>query len=507
MFPSPSSSPTQSAILQDTTNAARTSHGDRYRPSYPWLQLPTPPTHAKRPLEDDRSPSKRPRLIADETTDADEVLMKRQCTRFRRKQCSAASMMARYDLPFQSSISSRVSTRIILKSFVSSYNSDLFRCDSVDDAFLTTPYACSYSHSAKAGRTPSLAVSTEEGTVHIFDTQKRNEWDAEPPRRTLRPHVNGVYDVKWSPSDSRLATCSADRSIRISCPLTSQLLHTLEGHVSSVKRAAWHPINDSLLCSGGRDGAICIWDLRLPQNPVLKISDAHELPLKGRRSKQHVPKTVTNLVFNEDMSLISSGSSDGVLHNWDLRFLSSQSRPRSKRVTPSFCSPIDPTTQYSSRRPRGILSITAGTGPTSGLLFALAADSRIHTYDASSLTPLPINFTDPNLQVNGSFYISSAVSPCGRWLASGGGKSALLFDVSSAARPFARASSGVVLKAQLGAVHAVDWADGMVATCADDRTVRIWRPDVDTYRSCEEDPDEYKWKWSWAEDSVSKKTM
>ncbi|KAJ3723242.1 WD40-repeat-containing domain protein [Lentinula raphanica] len=336
------------------------------------------------------------------------------------------------------------------------------------------------SSAAKAGRTPSLAVSTEEGTVHIFDTQKRNEWDAEPPRRTLRPHVNGVYDVKWSPSDSRLATCSADRSIRISCPLTSQLLHTLEGHVSSVKRAAWHPINDSLLCSGGRDGAICIWDLRLPQNPVLKISDAHELPLKGRRSKQHVPKTVTNLVFNEDMSLISSGSSDG---------------------------PIDPTTQYSSRRPRGILSITAGTGPTSGLLFALAADSRIHTYDASSLTPLPINFTDPNLQVNGSFYISSAVSPCGRWLASGGGKSALLFDVSSAARPFARASSGVVLKAQLGEVHAVDWAYGMVATCADDRTVRIWRPDVDTYRSCEEDPDEYKWKWSWAEDSVSKKTM
>ncbi|KAJ3788861.1 WD40 repeat-like protein [Lentinula aff. detonsa] len=401
----------------------------------------------------------------------------------------------------------QVSTRSILQSFVSSHKSDLFRCDSVEHGFLSPPYACSYSYSAKAGKAPYLAVSTEEGAVHIFNTLKRNERDAEPVSATLQPHENGVYDVKWSPSDSRLATCSADRSTRISCPHTSQLLHTLTGHTSSVKRAAWHPSNHSLLCSGGRDGAICIWDLRIPQSsnsPVFNIFDAHEsLTFRGRRSKQYTPKTITNLIFNEDMSLVSSGSSDGVLRCWDLRFLSARSPAKLKRITPSLCSPTDPTTLHGSRRPRGILSLTAGTGPSSGLLFALAADSRIHTYAASSLTSLPINFTDPNIQANGSFYISSAVSPCGRWLASGGGKSALLFDISAAAEPFSRASPGVVLKAQLGEVYAVDWADGMVASCADDRTVRIWRPDVDTYKSCLENPDEYQWKWSWGVSSLA----
>lgn len=165
---------------------------------------------------------------------------------------------------------------------------------------------------------------------------------------------------------------------------------------------------------------------------------------------------------------------------------------------PSLCSPTDPTISHGSRRPRGILSLTAGLGPSTGLLFALGADSRIHTYSASSLTALPMSFADPNMHVNGSFYISSAVSPCGRWLATGGGGSTFLFDVAAAARPYAQALPGVELKAQLGEVYAVDWAEGMLASCADDRTVRVWRPNVNVYRNCLESPEEYKWRWNWA---------
>ena len=134
----------------------------------------------------------------------------------------------------------------------------------------------------------------------------------EPSRSTLQPHASGIFDVKWSPSDSHLATCSGDRSARISCPYTSQLLHTLNGHSASLKCVSWHPSNDSLLSTGGRDGTVCVWDLRVPENaPVFSIPDAHEaLDLKGRRPKQ-MPRSITNLVFNEEMSVISSGSSDG----------------------------------------------------------------------------------------------------------------------------------------------------------------------------------------------------
>lgn len=76
-----------------------------------------------------------------------------------------------------------------------------------------------------------------------------------------------------------------------------------------------------------------------------------------------------------------------------------------------------------------------------------------------------------------------------------------LYDASNAGRvqagPGVRA---VELKGQKGEVGAVDWAENMMASCADDGTVRIWRPDISVYRQCQEDPEEMKWSWSWATD-------
>lgn len=114
-----------------------------------------------------------------------------------------------------------------------------------------------------------------------------------------------------------------------------------------------------------------------------------------------------------------------------------------------------------------------------------------------------------SMQTN-SFYVRVAMSPCGRWLASGGARagSAFLWDVSNASRAsaFSHSSSpyrgherGVQLRGQAGDVVAVDWAaDGVLATCADDGTVRVWRADVDVHRHCVEDPEEAKWDWAWA---------
>jgi len=74
-----------------------------------------------------------------------------------------------------------------------------------------------------------------------------------------------------------------------------------------------------------------------------------------------------------------------------------------------------------------------------------------------------------------------------------------LFDVSNAYRPsHAREGAGVGFKGQVGEVGAVDWAQGMLATCADDGTVRVWRPDVEVYNHCVEKPEESKWDWSWS---------
>ena len=111
-----------------------------------------------------------------------------------------------------------------------------------------------------------------------------------------------------------------------------------------------------------------------------------------------------------------------------------------------------------------------------------------------------------------SFYVRVAVSPCGRWLACGGASgSAFVFDTSSTsssgigldARPGedgrkGKIDMGVELKGQDGEVGAVDWADGTLATCADDGTVRLWRPDLERAEICKTDPNGAGFGWSLA---------
>jgi denticleless len=158
----------------------------------------------------------------------------------------------------------------------------------------------------------------------------------------------------------------------------------------------------------------------------------------------------------------------------------------------------------------------AGSGPTAGLLFGLGNDSRIHTYDMVTLEPLSGWTTTPdtdmwsycheNMRTN-SFYVRLAMSPCGRWLASGGARDgcAYLFDVSSSSRSRVRSGiysdmrgAGIQLRGQKGEVGAVDWTPDHLATCADDGTVRLWRPDLETYRKCGAEPEEMRWGWSWS---------
>lgn len=166
-----------------------------------------------------------------------------------------------------------------------------------------------------------------------------------------------------------------------------------------------------------------------------------------------------------------------------------------------YSSPIDPTTLHGSRRSRGIISLASGSGPSAGLLFALGADSRIHTYDLPSLAARSTVYTHDKLQAN-FFYVGLSVSPCGRWLASGGsGKkgSAFLFDVENASRADSVPQHGLELQGhQTCEVSAVDWARNMLVTCIDDGTVRVWRPDLETYLDCIENPDERQWDWTWS---------
>lgn len=102
-----------------------------------------------------------------------------------------------------------------------------------------------------------------------------------------------------------------------------------------------------------------------------------------------------------------------------------------------------------------------------------------------------------------SFYVGLSLSPCGNWLACGASSpksSSFLFEVGGAGRPRGHVEFGraVELPGQKGEVGSVDWAEGCLATCADDGTIRVWRPDIEAYRHCQEEPEEAQWDWYWS---------
>jgi denticleless len=149
----------------------------------------------------------------------------------------------------------------------------------------------------------------------------------EPERFIFQPHDNGIFDIKWNLSDDLLATCSGDQTTRISCPTTATILHDLRGHTGTVKSIAWDPTHHDILSTGGRDGSVCVWDLRVAKRgrsgdngtlikPVIVIHGVHEALVKGvGRKKKIAPlaKSVTGLLYPDGVShrLISSGSFDG----------------------------------------------------------------------------------------------------------------------------------------------------------------------------------------------------
>ncbi|KAJ3562649.1 hypothetical protein NP233_g9441 [Leucocoprinus birnbaumii] len=537
MLPSPSSSPR--AILEDRLNVDVTP--PRKRKS----QLLTPPKSgavnsrkrpAKRPAQEkSRKRAKSCKTVGEgveeETEEEDPSLFE---SSDEDAPCIPSRPRRRPIFRVQSSFAStsahvfrrvEVSTRPILQSFVSSLKSDVYTCQSLRaNAFLTPPYACAYSHVAKLGGLPLLAVSTEEGTVQIINTSKRNPWDPEPVRNVLQPHENGIFDVKWDRTDTHIATCSGDQSSRITSVEKNVVTHVLRGHSSTVKTAAWDPTNDALLATGGRDGTVCLWDIRTSTSlvegvyvsePVIVIPNAHEAPTKTKSRKGSkltstpVTKAVTNIIYpsTQPYGLVSSGSSDGMLRFWDLRKPSQKSRSTKPRLPAVLYSTVlDPTTLHGSKRSRGITSLVQGTGPTSGLIFGLGYDSRIHTYSLPTLEAQPTGFSEETMQTT-SFYVGLALSPCGNWLACGASSpksSSFLFEVTGAGKVDGKPhiQRAVELRGQRGEMGAVDWADGSLATCADDGTVRVWRPDIEAYRHCTKNPADAQWDWYWSRQLV-----
>ena len=183
------------------------------------------------------------------------------------------------------------------------------------------PKKARFTYSTPPNGKIGILVPTYPTVLYIL----RLTFYAEPQRTVLAAHSNAIFDLKWHPNDEYIATASGDQSIVISSVRNENRLATLAGHTQSVKCVAWEPENGNMLCSGGRDGTILVWDLRVGEKwgnstdrrklgPCLVIPQAHKdvgtrCTPKGRK----LARSITNLIYavGKPYSIVSSGAFDG----------------------------------------------------------------------------------------------------------------------------------------------------------------------------------------------------
>lgn len=303
--------------------------------------------------------------------------------------------------------------RMLYYRWLQKQSDELSESSKLDMPFGTTPTAVEFVQ--RHEQAEELVIADATGALNLHRLLPPPSGPGVHVGRLL-VHQGCVFDIKAFDGGQRLVSCSeaigpsmclwdierAFASSSLRYEPTGLLRRFSAGHMASIKCLDVNPLTHGSTCivSGGRDGRICVWDVRgsgcsgsniCGGAPVQQVEGAHANPkaLKGRKRRKMgqgwtlglVP-SVTGVSFLGDSNFLASACSarPGILL-WDMRNLS-QPIPRAFQMANHATPGFPGLSKEAQNCPvRGIASLRFDN--TNGNLLALGVDPRAYVYNVN----------------------------------------------------------------------------------------------------------------------------
>ena len=148
-----------------------------------------------------------------------------------------------------------------------------------------------------------LVSGGDDSTVRIWEVNTRQL------KRTLIGHAGGITSVQFHPDGTAVVSAGTDQTIRVWQADTGQLMHTLHEHTAGVSAMAFSP-DGATLASSGFDQVVRLWDWQTKR--VRLVLHGHTGPVVAIA---YCPRA---LAWNQTArTVLASGSHDQTLRLWD----------------------------------------------------------------------------------------------------------------------------------------------------------------------------------------------